>query len=133
MFPLFWQWTPHFNYPFSGNVEQEIAPSTDWFFGAIPPQAGNGAIEQEIFNTVSYGRQIGLINTILLALAEQAEFADPKAREALQELRELAGSIATIKADYRKDARARAESVLRQLAADDPAALQEVLARFGKP
>jgi hypothetical protein len=48
-------------------------------------------------------------------------------------LRELAGSIATIKADYRKDARARAESVLRQLAADDPAALQEVLARFGKP
>ena len=72
MFPWLWFWAPHLQYPLSGSVEQDYKPFTNWgFFGAIKPEAGDGQIEQKIFDVASYGRQLGLITEVIMDLVNK--------------------------------------------------------------
>lgn len=98
MFPWFWLWAPQLHLPWSGNVQQDIEPSTSWFFAGIAPQAGNARIEQQAFGVASYGRQLGLLTDVLIDLAEQS--AAPRAAEAdraLAELRRIRSAIDALK------------------------------------
>ena len=131
MLPWFWLWAPQVHWPFSGDVAQDIAPDTRWFFNAIPPEAGVGPIEQKIFEAHSYGRQLGMLTAVLLDLAERAAPPeDAEAQQRLAALRAMCEDIEHIKAQHRDALAAAAAAALRRLQAHDPAALREVLARF---
>ncbi|MFZ5550528.1 MAG: hypothetical protein ACOZJX_17665 [Pseudomonadota bacterium] len=95
MFPWLWQWSPQFHFPLSGSVAQRIDP--DAFFGAIPPWAGNGEMEQKAFEVASYGRQLGLITELLLDLAAQQPPTTPAGREARARLAEIQARIEALK------------------------------------
>lgn len=87
MFPWLWFWSPHLQYPLSGSVEQDYKPFTNWgFFGAIKPEAGDGQIEQKIFDVASYGRQLGLITEVIMNHVEEAAPALWKELEKLEKL-----------------------------------------------
>ena len=93
MLPWFWLWAPRFNYPWSGNFAQDISPDTTWFFGAIKPEAGNGDVEKEIFEVVSYGRQLGLITEVLLSVASTDTIGAEQATESLRRLKHIYAEI----------------------------------------
>ncbi len=97
MFPVFWIWSPQLHYPWSGSVAQQIEPNTNWFFDAISPTAGVAAIEKRAFERASYGRQLGLINEVLLDLAEQGGVTSAGAAKSLARLKEIQADIAVIK------------------------------------
>ncbi len=97
MYPWMFYWAPHLNLPGSGSVNQRIEPNTSWFFGAIPPSAGDGRIEQKAFEVASYGRQLGLITEVLLDIAEKAAPASPEGQAALRRLTEVQARIAAVK------------------------------------
>ena len=65
MIPYNWMWSPEVHLPFSGNVNQDISPDTNWFFGSIKPNAGVGSIEKEVFEVASYGKQLRLRKTMI--------------------------------------------------------------------
>lgn len=90
MFPWLWFWAPHLQYPLSGSVEQDYKPFTNWgFFGAIKPEAGDGQIEQKIFDVASYGRQLGLITEVIMKLVKETEAAPAPWKKELEELEKL--------------------------------------------
>ncbi|SEN83784.1 hypothetical protein SAMN05428959_103362 [Duganella sp. CF517] len=93
----FWTWSPQFYFPWSGGVMQQIDPDLTWFSQWITPGAGNAAIEQKAFTGVaSYGKQLGLITDVLLAIVDQAApTAEPKA---VEELRRIRSRIEMLKA-----------------------------------
>lgn len=129
--PWFWMWGPtSVHWPFSGDVVQDIAPSTDWFFNAIPPRAGVGALEKEIFEHASYGRQLGLLTDVVLALAEQASWTNGQAQKKHAELLAMKQEIDTVKASQRDALADAAHTALSRLAAADPARLRQVLDSF---
>ena len=130
MFPWFWFWTPQFNYPWSGNVAQDISPDTTWFFGAIKPEAGLGEIEKEIFEVVSYGKQLGLITEVLLSLAGTDTIDATKATQSLKNLRAIYAQIENVKAKRRHRMSEAAMAMLRYLHAQDPEGFARVLAEF---
>jgi hypothetical protein len=120
MFPWFSVWAPHIQLPWSGNVVQDIDPTTNWFFGAIKPDAGNAVIEQKAFEVASYGKQLGLLTELLIDLAEQAATArGPEASEALSRLKDIRSQIEAIKsqtyATELKDVEARAAAIRPKL------------------
>jgi hypothetical protein len=90
MFPFYRYFSPHFRFPFSGDVNQQIAPETDWFFGNINPKVGDGEIEKEVFLKIaSYGKQLGKITAVLLALVEEIKKNKPDVLKDFPELNEL--------------------------------------------
>lgn len=98
MFPWLWFWAPQLHLPWSGNVEQRIDPKTDWLFGAIAPHAGNGNIEQRVFEDVAaYGKQLGVITEVLMDVAENNQPLSARAQAALAELRKIRHQIEQIK------------------------------------
>lgn len=95
--------------------------------------AGNAAIEREVSEDVaSYGRQIGWLNDIVLALAE----ADPdsmtggKAAGSLEKLKSAMAKIEVIKKRRANDAYDEARDALAALAKTDRAALARLLRSF---
>jgi hypothetical protein len=127
MFPWFWFWAPRFNYPWSGNVAQDISPDTTWFFGAIKPQAGIGDVEKEIFDVASYGRQLGLITEVLLSLASADTIDAAKATESLTRLKAIYAEIESVKAENSRRLAEATMAMLRTLRARDPDAFTRVL------
>ncbi len=127
MFPWFWLWAPRFNYPWSGNVAQEISPDTTWFFGAIKPQAGIGEVEKEIFDVASYGKQLGLITEVLLSLASADAIDSAKAAESLRRLKEIHAEIEKVKAENSHRLAEAAIAMLRKLRARDRDAFRRLL------
>ena len=97
MYPWFWFWAPRVHLPWSGDVDQQIEPSTQWFFGSIKPSAGNGRIEEKAFAVASYGKQLGHIAEVLIALAEKSDHLGPRAADSLQELRRIQAEIYDVK------------------------------------
>lgn len=92
----FWTWSPQFYFPWSGGVMQQIDPDSTWFSHWITPGAGNAAIEQKAFSGVaSYGKQLGLITDVLLALVE--ETALTAETRAVDDLRRIRSRIETLK------------------------------------
>lgn len=107
MFPwvLLWapQWAPQFqlplHLPLSGDVAQRIAPRL--VLDAITTEAGDREVEQRVLTEVaSYGRQLGLIITLLLDLARQAPPATPEGQRALDQLAEIARRVEALKAAH---------------------------------
>jgi hypothetical protein len=112
MFPWFWLWAPQVHFPWSGSVAQHIAPETDWFFAGIAPEAGDARIERQAFGVASYGRQLGLITEVLLALAQETPPASPQARESIARLQRIRDEIEQLKqADAERWAEALAQEV----------------------
>lgn len=97
MYPWFWFWAPQVHWPLSGDVRQRIEPDTNWFFGAIPQAAGHGRIEQKLFETASYGKQLGYLTEALLAVCEDLPVKSAAARKTLAQLQSLAGQLEQVK------------------------------------
>jgi hypothetical protein len=133
MIPWLWFWSPQYHFPFSGSVAQRIEPDTNWFFAGIRPEAGNGEVEKEIFDTATYGRQLGLISEVLLAMAGSQKVSQEQASESLQRLEEIYCEVETVKSRRKQKLSKSATDVLEKLRASDPAELERVLARFARP
>lgn len=116
-----------FNFPWSGDVVQRIDP--DFFFGAIPTEAGDGETEKEIFKKASYGRQLGLITEVLLALADEIK-PGQEGHGSLKELKEIQTTIEAIKKNKKESDRTNARRFLDKLKQSDPEALQQVLEEY---
>jgi hypothetical protein len=93
VFPWFWFWAPQLHFPFSGDVRQRIDPDTNWFFGSIAPSAGHGRVEQQLFATASYGKQLGRVTEALLAVCDELPVKDAAGRRAVERLRSLATQL----------------------------------------
>lgn len=103
MFPWLWFWAPnlHLEFPWSGDVTQDIDPVASWFFGTIKPGAGNPRIERRAFDVASYGRQLGWITEVLIAIAERDGAPSGQAGASLEKLKRIRGEIEKIKdAEY---------------------------------
>ena len=97
MVPWFWLWAPQVQLPWSGDVVQDIEPTTSWFFDGIRPGAGNARIEEKAFAVASYGKQLGLLTEVLIELAEQNLGATARSAKALAELKRIQAEIEKIK------------------------------------
>jgi hypothetical protein len=115
MFPWLWFWAPQLYLPWSGDVAQRIDPDTHWFFSAIKPEAGNAGIEEKAFAVASYGRQLGLLAEVLVALAEQSKPLPEPAARSLAEVKRIQAAIARIKDDEYAMQDEALEATLRQV------------------
>ena len=97
MYPWLWFWAPQFHFPFSGSVAQRIEPDTSWFFAGIRPEAGNGDVEQQIFDVASYGRQLGLVTEVLLAQTAKDTVPAKQAARSLARLKDVYQEIEAVK------------------------------------
>ena len=135
MFPLYRYFSPHFRFPFSGDVNQQIAPETDWFFGNINPEVGDGEIEKEVFLKIaSYGKQLGKITSVLLALIEELRKNKPSVLKdfpEFDELVELHEKIERIKEENKDRNRDYARRILDKLIeSDDTEFVKELLKSY---
>lgn len=130
MFPWLFIWAPHYYLPWSGSVKQDISPDTQWFFDAIPEQAGNGALEKSIFETASYGKQLGILTDVVLELLAQTPPASASAQQAAKQLQDTHQKIEAIKTGQRQAQETEALRLLDQLRVSDPAAYQRIAARL---
>jgi hypothetical protein len=130
MYPWLWFWAPQFHFPFSGGVAQRIEPDTNWFFAGIRPEAGNGDVEQQIFDVASYGRQLGLITEVLLSQSSPGTIARDKAAQSLTQLESVYREVEDVKRRNCDTLARSAVAVLEKLQASNPAELARVLGRF---
>lgn len=128
MFPWLMFWSPHYYFPFSGSVAQRIEPDTDWFFAGIPAKAGNAEMEKKIFETASYGRQLGWITELLLGMHSDDAKVKAQADKSLDCLRKTAHTIEAMKEEDRAALAAAAAAALTKLRDADPAAYDALLA-----
>jgi hypothetical protein len=133
MFPWLWIWAPQLHYPWSGDVAQRIEPDTDWFFGAIAPQAGVAAVERKAFEVASYGRQLGLITEVLLDLAEQLPAASDEAQAARTRLQDIRKRIDVLKREDEADTARRLVEEVERLRGRNPEAFAGLVARLAAP
>ena len=122
----FWTWSPQIHFPWSGGVMQQIDPDLTWFSQWITPGAGNAAIEEKAFNSVaSYGKQLGLITEVLLALVDETHMAaEPGAVDELRRIQSRIEMLKTVEYTLENDKivsqvnkiRERGGSELRELA-----------------
>jgi len=127
MFPWFYN-SSNYHFPFSGAVKQHISPETDWFFGSITPNAGNAEIEKEIFyETASYGKQIGIITDVLLALLNEAGSSVLKDNPAVKQLKEISQKVEVIKSENQNTMQNEAKRSLDKLRKHYPESLKELL------
>lgn len=121
-FDPFWM----FRSPLSGNVAEKI--SAPWFSPALTVNyAGDAAVEGKVVDQVaSYGKQIGWLNDVVLALAEKAQLpADVTIT--VQRMSEAAKRIEEIKDQNRQDALAAANDALDRLKLEQPEAYEALL------
>lgn len=112
MFPWLWFFAPQIHFPWSGAVAQQIAPDKHWFFGGIRPGAGDARIEEQAFGVASYGKQLGLITEVLLALAQESPKASAQAKASIAKLQKIQAEIERLKtAEYERVAESLAEQV----------------------
>jgi hypothetical protein len=108
-------------FPFAGGNWQTI--DTNWWSPNISVNfAGNAGIEREVNEDVaSYGRQIGWLNEIVLALATApgALDVDPAARDALHKLKRAQAEIEKIKKRRKATALDKAREALSELGKAD--------------
>ena len=97
MYPWLWFWAPQVYFPWSGDVLQQIDPTTSWFFRGIQPSAGDAEIEEKAFSVASYGKQLGLITEVLIDLAEQVGTKSAESAESINRLKLIREAIEQIK------------------------------------
>ena len=128
MFPWLWIYAPQTWLPLSGGVSQDL--STDAFFRGIRPGAGVPAIEKQVFEQASYGKQLGWLIDVLVDAIDTEVVHSDEAREALDNLKKLHDKITRIKEEHREDRADAAIAQLKRIEADSPAELQRVLRRY---
>lgn len=112
MFPWLWFFAPQVHFPWSGSVAQQIAPDTHWFFSGIAPGAGDARIEEKAFAVASYGKQLGLITEVVLALAQDSPKASARAKASIDKLKKIQAEIEHLKtAEYERVADVLAEQL----------------------
>jgi hypothetical protein len=128
MYPLS-QYT--YNFPLSGHVNQKIEP--DLFFGSINPEVGDSEIEKEVFyKTASYGKQIGMITEIVLALAEEIDPKSEGVQRKIEKLKKIQEKVKKIKAEKKTRTQENAKEILDKLKHTDPDALNALLKEYQK-
>ena len=131
MYPWLWFWAPQIHFPFSGALSQTVEPNTSWYFGAIAPRAGNGAMEEHIATDVaSYGRQLGLITEVLLSLTNGDTIDAKKAEESLKRLKKIYHEIEQAKSADESRNSDMAISLLNRLRESDAKQFARVLEHF---
>lgn len=108
-----------FHFPLSGNVAQRI------FSPAITVNyAGDAAIEERVVSDVaSYGKQIGWLSEIVLALAQDKR----PDRDTVQSLAGAIEKIEDIKQQLKKSTLASAVEALNQLKEEQPEAYRSLM------
>jgi len=111
-FDPFWM----FRLPLSGAVNQRI--TAPWFSPSLTVNyAGDAAIEDRVVTEVaSYGRQLGWLNDIVLALANR----QPVPQETLDSLTQAVRKIEAIKKQVQPSALDAATSALDELQKENP-------------
>lgn len=114
-----------FRFPLSGDVNQRI--TAPWFSPAITVNyAGNAAIEDRVVTEVaSYGKQIGWLTEIALAMAKQQPLPD----ETVRKLEKAAAAIEAIKQDAQRNAFDAASAALERLEREDPEGFKRLMRR----
>ena len=128
MFPWFFLWAPQIHFPWSGAVMQDISPEA--FFGWIKPDAGDGAIEREVFDTASYGKQIGILSEIVLSLVDANRVTPADRRHAIEQLQNLYDGVSAIKSSHQTRKVEAVTRLLEQLQQSDPQQVQRIVARY---
>ena len=118
-FDPFWM----FRLPLSGDVNQRI--TAPWFSPSLTVNyAGDPAIEDRVVTEVaSYGKQLGWLNDIVLALANQ----QPVPKDTLSCLEKAVEKINAIKKETQLSAVDAANNALDRLKRDEPDAYAELL------
>lgn len=129
MHPWSWIWSPHLHLPFSGDLNQRIAPETNWFAEHIRGDVGQAEVEQRAFEQVaSYGKQLGLITEVLLGMRRNGALTPEKARQSLLDLARIHADIERLKPAAKVSAVA-VERQLELLRRDSPADYARILGR----
>jgi hypothetical protein len=118
-----------FRAPLSGNVAQRI--TAPWFSPSVTVNyAGDAAVEDRVVTEVaSYGKQLGWLTEIAIALAKKQPLPD----ETLRRLEQASQEIEAIKKKVRPSAVEAAGEALDRLRRDDPAQYEKLLRdRLGK-
>ena len=131
MFPWLWIFAPQTYWPLSGAVSQDLV--ADAFFRGIRPGAGVPAIERQVFERASYGRQLGWLSDVVVEAIDANALRSDGAREALASLRTLHAQVERIKIEHRQDRADAAIALLDRIAADSPEELGRVLRRYLAP
>jgi hypothetical protein len=118
-FDPFWM----FKAPWSGDVAQRI--TAPWFSPSLTVNyAGNAAIEDRVVTEVaSYGRQLGWLSEIALALAK----GEAPPGDALAKLQAAANAIERIKAETQVSAIETATKALDRLEREQPKEYEKLL------
>jgi hypothetical protein len=128
MFPWLWLYAPQISWPLSGAVTEAI--STDAFFRGIKPGAGVPAVEQQVFEQASYGKQLGWLTDVLIEATDAKALQSAGAKASLADLKNLHDKVERIKSQHRQDRADAAIALLDQIAADSPEELGRLLLRY---
>lgn len=130
MYPWNWLFSPKLYFPLSGDSIQSIAPETHWLFDSIKPEAGDGRVEREVFeNVASYGKQLGWLTELIIALADRSRLEQEESRSALpalEKLELLQQRIGEVKEREAEQFEVRVANWLKELKVKDPASFERV-------
>lgn len=126
MNPYILPWFNLYKTPFSGNVNQQISPYTNWWSPQIEFNfAGNRQIESKVVEEVaSYGKQLGIVAEAIL------EIAEGKPGDSVTQLKELTEKIEKIKQAHAIDLEEQIKQKLNQLKQQDPKTLEKLLRSY---
>lgn len=112
--------------PLSGDLEQSIAPVTQWWSPQLEFNiAGDRQLEAKIIAEIaSYGSQLGTLTDAVL------ELADDRDSEGLQKLRALAEKIDQEKREYQKAEVDALKDTLIRLKQEDPDGFASLIAEL---
>jgi hypothetical protein len=112
-----------FRLPLSGDVNQRI--TAPWFSPSLTVNyAGDPVVEDRVVTEVaSYGRQLGWLTEIAVALASK----QPPPEETLRRLENAANSIEAIKKEVHSCSFDAARAALDRLQSDDPEAYEKLM------
>ena len=128
MFPWLWISAPQISWPLSGAVTQDLTPEA--FFRGIQPGAGVPAVEQQVFEQASYGKQLGWLMDVLVEAVDPTTLHSPEAQAALISLKKLRAKVEQIKSEHRQDRIDAAIALLDKIQADSPEDLKPLLLRY---
>ncbi|PVZ65411.1 hypothetical protein DC094_18185 [Pelagibaculum spongiae] len=117
---------PQIHFPFSGAVNQNIAPEMDWFFSTIPSAAGNGPLEKKIFEQHSYGTQLDKLSEAVLAIAEHVK---AESLDEVQTLLKLSIEIDQLKELAAEDLQKNLMQSIDSMKQSNPELLKQVLTK----
>ena len=112
-----------FRMPLSGDVNQRI--TAPWFSPSLTVNySGDAVVEDRVVTKVaSYGRQLGWLTEIAIALANN----EPVPEDTLHRLEQASRDIEAIKKEVRPGARQEADKALDRLQREQPVEYDELL------